>query len=79
MNKPYIPAAHIKLLTKMGTYIQFPGNHCLEYKDREMTGKCKILVAITSIRTPNVGVAGTGFIADATDMEVATIKTHDPK
>jgi hypothetical protein len=79
MNKTYIPAAHIKLLTKMGTYIQFPGNHCLEYQDREMIGKYKILVATTSIRNPNVGSADTGFKAVATDMEVATINTLDPK
>ena len=44
-----------------------------------MIGKYKILVVATSIRSPNVGSAGTGFIAVATDMEVATIKTLDPK
>ena len=63
----------------MGTYIQFPGNHCLEYQDREMIGKCKILVAKTSSRNPKVGSAGTGFTAVTTDMEVATIKTLAPK
>jgi hypothetical protein len=63
----------------MGTYIQFPGNHCLGYQDREMIGKYKILVAKTSIRNPKVGSAGTGFAAVTTDMEVATIKTLAPK
>jgi len=63
----------------MGTYIQFPGNHCLEYRDREMIGKCKILVATTSILNPNVGSAVTGFKAVATDPAAATIKTLDPK
>jgi hypothetical protein len=74
-----IAPAQIKLLTNIGTYIQLPGNHCLEYSDREMIGKCKILVIPTSIRNPNVGSAGTGFIAVATHMEVATITTLDPK
>ena len=63
----------------MGTYIQFPGNHCLGYQDREMIGKYKILVAKTSIRNPKVGSAGTGFAPVTTDMEVATIKTLAPK
>lgn len=63
----------------MGTYIQFPGNHCLEYQDSETIGKCKILVATTSIRTPQVGAAGTVSAAVITDMEVATINTLEPK
>jgi hypothetical protein len=79
MNSKNIPAAQIKLLTSMGTYIQFPGNHCLEYRDREMTGKYIILVASTSIRSPIVGSAGTGLIAVANDMEAATIKILNPK
>jgi hypothetical protein len=63
----------------MGTYIQFPGNHGLGYQDKETIGKCKILVAATSIRTPKVGSAGTELTAVNTDMEVATINTLDPK
>ena len=63
----------------MGRYIQFPGNHCLEYTDREMIGKCKILVATTSIRNPSVGSAVAGFKAVATEPAAATIITLDPK
>ena len=63
----------------MGTYIQFPGNHCLEYQDRETIGKCKILVAATSIRTPKVGAAGTVLAPVKTDIEIATINTLEPK
>jgi len=63
----------------MGTYIQLPGNHCLEYQDRETIGKCKILVAATSMRNPKVGSAGTELTAVKTDTEVATINILDPK
>jgi len=63
----------------MGTYIQFPGNHCLEYQDRETIGKRKTLVAATSMRNPKVGSAGTELTAAKTDTEVATINILDPK
>ncbi len=39
----------------MGMRIQSPGNHCLEYQDREMIGKCNIRVAVTRVRRPNAG------------------------
>ena len=38
----------------MGMYIQFPGNHCLEYKDREIIGKYKTRVAQIRDRTNRV-------------------------
>jgi hypothetical protein len=77
--RTHIPAAQIKLLMIMGRYIQLPGNHGLGYQDRETIGKCKILVATTSIRTPQVGSAGTEPAAVNTAMEVATINTLKPK
>ncbi len=79
MKSKNIPKAQIKLLTNIGTYIQLPGNHSLEYKDREMIGKYTILVAATSIRSPVVGSAGTGLIAVATALDAATINRHKPK
>ncbi len=44
-----------------------------------MIGKYTTLVASTSIRSPIVGSAGTGFIAVANDMDAATIKILTPK
>ena len=41
-NKRYIPYSAVpqrRLFAIMGMNIQFPGNHCLEYKEREMMGK----------------------------------------
>jgi hypothetical protein len=38
----------------MGIYIQSPGNHCLEYSDREIIGKYKTRVAQMRDRTNRV-------------------------
>lgn len=75
MYSAYIPAAQIRLLSDIGRYIHSPGNHCLEYQAKDMIGKCKMRVAATSSLKPNVACAGTGFRADAADIETAIIET----
>lgn len=75
----YTPVAHKKLLINTGTYIKFPGNHCLEYSEREIIGKCKIRVVITSTRIIGVGSGCTGLTAAATDIETATTRMLSPK
>ncbi len=79
ITKKQIPPAHKRLLIKMGIRIQSPGNHCLEYQDRAMIGKCNIRVAATRVCIPNVGIDCAAFRAPATDMVIGMIKTLNPK
>jgi hypothetical protein len=59
--------------------IHSPGNHCLEYRDREMIGKCNTRVVATRVWRPMVGVDCAAFRAPATDMVIGIIKTLSPK
>ena len=63
----------------MGMYIHSPGNHCLEYRDREMIGKCNTRVAATRVWRPMVAVDCAAFRALATNMVIGIIKTLSPK
>ncbi len=63
----------------MGMRIQSPGNHCLEYQDREMIGKCNIRVAATRVCRPNVGIDCAAFRAPATDRVTGIITTLSAK
>ena len=63
----------------MGMRIQSPGNHSLEYQDREMIGKCNIRVAATRVCRPIVGIDRAAFRPPATDMVIGIIKTLRPK
>ena len=63
----------------MGMYIQLPGNHDLEYKDREIIGKCSIRVAPTSILIACDGVDCAALMVVARDIVIGTIKTLSPK
>ncbi|MGD1974292.1 MAG: hypothetical protein PVG73_09505 [Desulfobacterales bacterium] len=77
--KPKIPAAHKQLLMNMGRPIQFPGNHCLEYQDKEIIGKCSMRVTVTSAFSPMVDVVCAAFKLPATDMVIGRITTLSPK
>ena len=63
----------------MGTRIQPPGNHCLEYQDSEIIGKCNTRVAATRVCIALVGVDCAAFRAPATDMVIGIINTLNPK
>ncbi len=63
----------------MGMHIQPPGNHCLEYQDSVIIGKCNIRVTATSVRISNDGPDWAEFMVLATDMVSGTIKTLIPK
>jgi hypothetical protein len=63
----------------MGRWIQFPGNHCLEYQDKEIIGKCSIRVTATSVFSPMVDVDCAAFKVPATDMVIGIITTLSPK
>ena len=63
----------------MGRCIQFPGNHCLEYQDKEMIGKCSMRVTATSVFSPIVDADCAAFKAPATDMVSGIIMTLSPK
>ena len=63
----------------MGMRIQSPGNHSLEYQDREMIGKCNIRVAATRVCRPIVGIDCDAFRPPATDIVIGIIKTLRPK
>jgi hypothetical protein len=63
----------------MGMWIQFPGNHCLEYKDKEIIGKCSMRVTATSAFSPIVDVDCAAFKVPATDMVMGIIKILSPK
>ncbi len=63
----------------MGMRIQSPGNHCLEYQDKEMIGKCNIRVAATRVCRPIVGSDCAAFKAPAIDMVSGIIETLSPK
>ena len=63
----------------MGIRIQSPGNHCLEYQDREIIGKSNIRVSATRVCRPIVDIDWAAFRAPATDMVTGKIKTLRPK
>ena len=63
----------------MGMRIQSPGNHCLEYQDREIIGKCNMRVAATSVCIKSVGIDCAAFRVSATDMVIGMINTLNPK
>jgi hypothetical protein len=63
----------------MGMRIQSPGNHCLEYQDREIIGKCKIPVTATRVCIKIVGIDCAAFRVPATDMVIGIINTLNPK
>ena len=71
--------AHKQLLVNMGIRIQFPGNHCLEYQDKEMIGKCRMRVKATSAFSPIVDADCAAFKLPATDMVTGIITTLSPK
>ena len=74
-----IAPAHKKLLINMGIRIQSPGNHCREYQDREMIGKCNMRVAKTRVFRPIVGIDCADCSAPAADMVIGKITTLSPK
>ena len=63
----------------LGRVDSFTGNHCLEYQDKEIIGKCSMRVTATSAFSPMVDVDCAAFKVPATDMVIGIITTLSPK
>jgi hypothetical protein len=71
--KKYRNVAHSKLFIDLGKYIKSPGNHCREYQDSDMIGKCSIRVTATRVRTANEDPDGSVLPVVASDMVIGII------
>lgn len=70
--------AHSRLFRKMGIWINFPGNHSLEYSEKETIGKYNILV-IQIRNLTNMDISPSTALPDARANAIATTVLLAPK
>ncbi|MBW1969447.1 MAG: hypothetical protein JRF45_04610 [Deltaproteobacteria bacterium] len=63
---------------KIGMYINFPGNHCLEYSEREIIGKYNTFVVQISILT-HMDISPSKAFPDVPANAMATTVLLTPK